>query len=382
MNGSPRVVVTGYGTVCSASGQAEGDDFLAELEAVARRFPDGAGRQRTVPDFQAGPLIDEAALRRMDRFTQLSLVATLKALSRAGLAADAECRERVGLVFNTVFAHFDSTRSYMTKLIRDGVKKVSAAVFPNTVHNAFSGLITMELKVYGSNSTVTGYNPIAYGVDLIRSRRDEAVIVGGSDELIPAVAAAFGSPDFLGAAPPFALGEGAGVLILESEEFARRRGAVPLAEVLDYGTSYAPGTLRQPFTADPAAVERAMRQALERSEVEAAQVDVLSACANGHAALDAAENEALRGLFGGSRPPAVASVKAILGETFGASSVLSGVLGVALLQRQAIPACVDVTPTFFSGATRATDTADHVAVNSVELGGTCTSIVLKRYQER
>jgi 3-oxoacyl-(acyl-carrier-protein) synthase len=371
-----RVVVTGYGTVSSAS-RGGGGDFLDELAAAGREGE--AARQ--VPDFQPAGLIDEGALRRMDRFTQLSLVATLKALRQAGLGADAESRDRVGLVFNTVFAHFDSTRTYMTKLIRDGVKKVSASVFPNTVHNAFSGLITMELKVYGSNSTVTGYNPIAYGVDLIRNGRDDAVIVGGSDELIPAVAAAFGCADFLEDGRPFVLGEGAAVLILESEEFARRRGAAPLAEVLDYGMSYAPGSARQPFTSSADALERAMRQSLELSRLDAAEVDVVSACGNGLPALDAAEKEAVRGLFGGAARPAVAAVKPILGETFGASSVLSGVLGVSLLQRGAVPACVDATPAFFFADAPAARVPGHVAVNSVELGGTCTSVVFKRYQE-
>jgi 3-oxoacyl-[acyl-carrier-protein] synthase II len=370
-----RVVVTGYGTVSSASREGAGD-FLAELEAV----PADAGLTRQVPDFQPGGLIDEGALRRMDRFTQLSLVATLKALRQARLGADAHSRDRVGLVFNTVFAHFDSTRTYMSKLIRDGAKKVSAAVFPNTVHNAFSGLITMELKVYGSNSTVTGYNPIAYGIDLIRNGRDDAVIVGGSDELIPAVAAAFGSPDFLGDNPPFPLGEGAGVLILESEEFARRRGATPLAEVLDYGMSYAPGTERQPFTCSAPAVERAMLQAMELSGLEPVDIDVVSACSNGLGSLDAAEREAVSGLLGGDRPPTVASVKAVLGETFGASSVLSGVLGVSLLQRGAVPARVDATEAFFAG-TPASRVPEHVAVNSVELGGTCTSVLFKRIRQ-
>jgi 3-oxoacyl-(acyl-carrier-protein) synthase len=108
---------------------------------------------------------------------------------------------------------------------------------------------------------------------------------------------------------------------------------------------------------------------------------VVSACANGLDSLDTAEREALRALFGGGRRPAVAGVKAILGETFGASSVLSGVLGVSLLQHRAVPASVDVTPAVFAEAP-ATRVPEHVAVNSVELGGTCTSVVLKRYQER
>jgi 3-oxoacyl-[acyl-carrier-protein] synthase II len=368
-----RVVVTGYGTVSRASRDGSAD-FLAELETA----PGDVGLTRAVPDFQPGGLIDEGALRRMDRFTQLSLVATLKALRQARLGADAASRDRVGLVFNTIFAHFDSTRAYMSKLIRDGAKKVSASVFPNTVHNAFSGLITMELKVYGSNSTVTGYNPIAYGIDLIRNGRDDAVIVGGSDELIPAVSAAFGCPDFLQENAPFALGEGAGVLILESEEFARRRGATPLAEVLDYGMSYAPGNERQPFTSSAPALERALIQALELSGLEPVDVDVVSACSNGLESLDAAEKEALCGLLGGERPPAVASAKAVLGETFGASSVLSGVLGVSLLQRGTVPAWVDATPSFFG--TPASRVPEHVAVNSVELGGTCTSVLFKRYR--
>ena len=128
-----------------------------------------------------------------------------------------------------------------------------------------------------------------------------------------------------------------------------------------------------------------MRRALELSEVRTCQIDALSACANGLPSLDNAERDALHRLFEGCRKPKVARLKAILGETFGASSVFSGILGTTLVDGKGVPSYLDATTDIFPDASTSAVTngiPHHVLVNGVEVGGTCTSMVFKSYRDR
>jgi 3-oxoacyl-[acyl-carrier-protein] synthase II len=372
-----KVFVTGYGSVSCLDGDPE---------------------LHTIPDFDPAAFISAGAARRMDRFTLLAYVAVKKALEQARFEIRPEHRERVGLVFNTCYGPFDSTRHYLMKLIRDGARKAPAAVFPNTVHNAFTGLITIDLKALGTSSTVSGCNPICYGLDMIREGRDDAMIVGGCDELIAAIGAGF---ELAGYPAPraadaggsrasvvdpernaFALGEGAAVLVLESEDFARARGATPLAEVLDYGNTNGPSGSREVFPTDRECIEVAMRQALRRSGIEAAAVDLLSLAANGLPDLARDEREAIDGLFGPGTRPWASAGKGSLGETLAAASSFSTILAVSALAGGGVPATQGLAPgclplRYVAGETVA-GAVDLALVNSVELGGNVTSLALRR----
>jgi 3-oxoacyl-[acyl-carrier-protein] synthase II len=358
-----RVVVTGFGAVSRLENGSPVGDLRSYCRAAASGHATSAAapEHRTVGEFHPGRVIPENVLRRMNRFTQMAMVATYRALERAQLEITPERAERVGLVFNTCFGPFDSTRSYILKVIRDGAKKASASVFPNTVHNAFTGLITMDLKALGSNSTVSGYNAVCYGLDLIRNGYDDAVIVGGCDELIEPIILAFEEAQMgKGDARRMVLGEGAAVLVLESAEFAAARGATALAEILDYGMSSAPGVGTSAFACDSDALEHAMRQALQRSGLQPADIDAVSTCANGSDGLERAEEGALRSVFGASGGIPLVNMKCAVGETLGAAAPFGSMLGVALLDE------------------RARETTRHVMVNNVELGGTITSMVMSR----
>ena len=194
---SRRVFVTGFGAVSP----------LDTAEAAA--FPRTSGETSSAPNqdeerglvsFEPGNYIPEALARRMDRFTQIGYVAVKRALEHARLdpkSLDDATRERTGTILNTCYGPFESTTGYLEKVLHHGAKKAPAAVFPNTVYNAFTGKITIDLGVFGTNSTISGSNPLTYGYDMISQGHDDIMLVGGCEELSPKITQGFRHTGYL-----------------------------------------------------------------------------------------------------------------------------------------------------------------------------------------
>jgi len=392
MNQPQRIFITGYGSV-----NCLGADTLSErMAAPAAGEPAQRPGSHPIAAIEFGEYDDPRVTRRMDRFTQMAYLAVRKALARAGVDMAALPADRVGMIMNTCYGPLDSTRRYISKLIVGGPKKVPAAVFPNTVHNAFTGLITMEIAAHGTNSTVSGQNPICYGLDMIRQGFDDLLIVGGCDELISTLESGFTAAGLdcaadAGGGPGiydrdrnvFALGEGAAVLVIESEASMRARGAQPLAEVLDYGMANGlQGEAANAFPADAGTIAHVMRQALARSGVAPEQVGLVSGAGNGLTRLAQAEMDALGTLFGGAGAPLVSNVKSVLGETLGAAAVFSAIFALECLEQGSVapmPGLVEgCLPGRYVAATARAAELDVALVNAVELGGTITSLALRK----
>lgn len=393
MNKPQRIFITGYGSV-NCLGE---DTFSARMGAAAGQEAP-APASRPIGAIEFGEYDNPRVTRRMDRFTQMAYLAVRKALAKAGVDMATLPADRVGIIMNTCYGPLDSTRRYISKLICDGPKKVPAAVFPNTVHNAFTGLITMEIAAHGTNSTVSGQNPICYGLDMIRQGFDDLLIVGGCDELISTLengfaAAGLGGAGGAGAGPGpglydrdrdvFALGEGAAVLVIENEASMRARGAQPLAEVLDYGMANGlHSEASNAFPSDARTLQYVMQQALERSGVTADQVGLVSGASNGLMRLSQAEMNALATMFGAGSLPLVSNVKAVLGETLGAAAVFSTIFALECLQHGSVAPIPGLAPDCLSeryvAAVAHNAPLEVALVNAVELGGTITSLALRK----
>lgn len=355
MSCSERIFLTGFGTVSTLGATPDALEFPAAFAAA--RTHRSASALRRIEDFAPADYIPEDEARRMDRFTQLGYVAVQRALEHSRLVVEDAHRERIGIILNTCFGPLESTVSFLGKVIRDGAKKAPAAVFPNTVYNAFTGKITIGFGFHGTNSTVSGCNALTYGVEMIRAGVDDAMIVGGCEELAPTIVRGFEQRGYLGpsgtAAAGLALGEGAAALVIEREGFARDRGATLLAEVLDFGHANAVGDVCDPFPADAEALCWAIEQALARSGAKARDVALVSTAGNGLAALAAAEERALDAVFGGRRLGRV-ETKRVLGETLGPAAGFAAIAAAGALA---------------SGG-------GLVLVNAVEFGGSLSSILL------
>ena len=397
MAGKRRVFITGYGSVTRLHSGSELVKQLCERSIAAA----DAELPFTYPigEVDADLYGNGKFTRRMDRFALLAHLAVKHALCHADVNLEKLDRERAGVVMNTCYGPLDSTRRYITKLIREGARKVPAAVFPNTVHNAFTGLITIDLSVHGTNSTVSGYNPILYGVDMIRGGSDDLMIVGGCDELLNAIEIAFSAVGLLDARRTTAirgmggfasdvnslvLGEGAAALVLEGEECVEARGGKALAEIVDYGMANSlSDTFGAAFPADARAVEFAMVQALRRGEVDAGDIGLVCASCNGLPTLARAETQAIDRVFGSSDRPLISNAKSALGETLGAAAALSTMVAVDALSQGVAPPIWGLAPSNlprrYVAGSPAPVTSALALVNSVELGGGTTSLLVKRW---
>jgi len=285
--------------------------------------------------------------------------------------------------------------------ILSGPATVSPMAFANTVINAAAGQTAIWHNLCGVNSTVatgsiSGISAIGHGADLIRCGRSTAVLAGGVDEFSIESFSGFGHAGLLCANSSnlecpvpfdhrrngFALGEGSGFLVLEELTYAMNRGATILAEVRGFATAFDCSQGKNEEIA-VRTLTRAMRTALARSNLVPADIDLVSASANGSVARDDYELSALGNVFGNraERLP-VTAIKCGIGEAFGASgpaqvaiaiqTLHSGKLpGVTGLQEPP-PACPTLT---ISAETQAVGTR-RALINGLGLDGNCCSVVV------
>jgi 3-oxoacyl-(acyl-carrier-protein) synthase len=255
MRSGKIVVLTGYGSLLPPNVWSGGQDIR---QAVRR-----------IPEIGAESLVASAKLRRMDRLAQMAMVAAAAALHSANLSLDGDVALRTGVVFNTWFGPMQTMETYITSIIEHGQKSTPASLYPLTVPNAFTGLVTMELKALGPNLTISGSSAVRFAVDAIRQGFATVMLAGGSDELTPTVVDSFKSCGLIPAdeqavAGEFALAEGAVVLELEEADFAKQRGAVPIAEIVECACGNSVPYTGVPFDLRADHIARTMRRVLER----------------------------------------------------------------------------------------------------------------------
>jgi len=397
MNRKRRVLITGHGSVSSLDNSlsSEVDFYNALLEASPEAECGLSTSIRRILDLHSDRFIPQGQLRRLDRLCQMALIASQKGLASAQLTIGPQIAERSGIVFNNCFGPLQSTETYVSKFIREGVKKAPAGLFPYTVVSVATGLVTMNTKALGTNSTVSGANSVCYGLDAIRQGTDDTMLVGGCDEITSSLASWFqhagyfdawteslSSSNGSGSTPgsTFKLGEGAATLILEESASALGRGAQPLAEVIDYGCAH-PLRSPHPYFVPAECIEAAILKALANSGVQPEQIGLVVSGANGFQRLDEAEGEALNRVFPGSHLPPAIHVKQSIGETLGASGVFSVIVAAEALHRRTLPAALtrNVHGALPASAPVVSD-VEFALVNCYEFGGNINSIVVKKYE--
>jgi 3-oxoacyl-[acyl-carrier-protein] synthase II len=304
-----RFAITALGVV-SPLGVGEAA-FFAALDAGGSAVSvdsDGVATAR-VGDFGAKQQIAPGALRRLPRLSQMAIVAGKQVLA-AGAPLPHYDATRVGVVLGTGLGTLEETIAFMRGYLEGGPEAASPLLFPSSVMNAAAGQLALECKLRGVNSTVnhrdaSALSALTMACDLLELGRADALLVGAVDELsAPALAGyrALGA----GALP---LGEGAGMLLVEREDDARKRGATVRAYVAGRGER---GDDRARVgwgrAADWPEAARAVRDA-----AAGRAIDAVVSGANG-SAFDAREAAALRAGLGAT-PPATTLVPRI-GESF------------------------------------------------------------------
>ncbi len=321
-----RGLVTGTGAV-SPLGRS-GAEFYRRLKAgeSAIRPLDRESRgdmQAThaarYEGFSPQPEIPAMKARRLDRGSQFALIACAQAITEAGYAI-ADGPEAIGIAMGTGSAGAGALTEFLRVLILESPEAAPPFHFPNTVANAPASQVSIELKIYGPNVTITQKDPSALNALLfstlaLASGRARAMLAGAVDEWNAFYAMGF---DRVGAlrgekrVSGIVQGEGAFVLLLEEEAAARDRGAKALARLAGIATA---GVASEPyrFAPDPVAMERAIRGALSDAGAAADGVDLWLSSRDGIADMDRAELEAMRSVFG-SRLPRELSAKDAIGE--------------------------------------------------------------------
>ena len=348
--GSERVVITGVGALTPA-----GLDAAALWDAVA------AGRDCTTAedgtrigrvDLDAGAFLPAKVRRRMDRLGVFSLVAAQLALACAKLELDDENRNRVGAILGTGVGPMESMELFSRPLFEDGPRAANPAVFPNTVYNAATGQVAMNVGAVGPTTTLTaghaaGASAIVYATDVLARGQADAMLAIGADTLTPAVIDAYRA---IGSAHPdgFALSEAGVALLLERHAHADRRGARALAEVLGYGIA-GDGLGVGRWDREGRGAERSMRLALERAGLEPADVATVWSSQSGLESADLAERQALARVFGAGDRPGILAPRMILGEPMGAGAPLSAALAAEGWTRGERPGPALVTSSSLGG---------------------------------
>ena len=320
--------------------------------------------------FTPQPEIPAMKARRFDRGSQFAIVACLEAVREAGfdIAADPE---GIGIAMGTGSAGAGALTEFLRVLFTESPEAAPPFHFPNTVANAPASQVSIELKLYGPNVTITqkdpsGLNALLFAALALESGRARAMLAGAVDEWNPIYALGF---DRVGALrgekrrSGIVQGEGGFALLLEREESARKRGARPLARLAGIAIGGVPSEPYM-FAPSPAAIERTVRGALADAGIEPRDVGLWLPSRNGVEAMDRAEAEVMCAVFG--EPPRAVLVKQAIGEmaASGGGQLVAACRGIA-----------DPAAPFPAGAPR------RALVNSFGAGGNFLAAVFESVED-
>ncbi len=410
-----RIVVTGLG-VCAPNGtgvEAYWSALLAGRSGVRpiAAFDASLLRSRIageVVDFDADTRLSPKTAKRTARFSQLALGAALEAVESAGLAGDdaADVRDRSAIIVGSGIGAFDFFEREHIPFLEKGPGKFHPLTVPLVIPNAAAGIIAMEIGSHGPNFCVTsacasGANSIGTALDLLRSGRADVALAGAAESTISPFAIdgycqlralSTRNDDPAGASRPFSrdrdgfvIAEGAGVLVLEELEHAKRRGATILCELAGYGASADGYHLTAPEPEAKGAV-RAMRAALADAGLAPEAIDLVNAHGTSTPLNDVVETGAIKTVFGDhARKLAVHSTKSMTGHALGAAPALEAAAAVLTIARGTIhptinlhdpdPACdLDYVP-----LTAREAHVEAVMSNSFGFGGHNAVLVFRRF---
>jgi 3-oxoacyl-[acyl-carrier-protein] synthase II len=412
MNGV-RVVVTGTGMITSLGhttrdtweGLKAGRSGIRRIQAFD---PTGSPSQvaSEVVDFKPEQYLDRKEARRMSRFVQLAMVAAKEAMQDAGLIITEANRDQVGVLVGTAIGGLEQMEEAHTTLVTRGASRVSPFTVPMMIGDMAAGQISIAVGARGPNFSIasacaSGAHAIGEAYETIRRGDAVAMLAGASESAItPLALAAFcavravstasvpadqASRPFDRHRDGFVMGEGAGIVVLEELEAARRRGARILAEVIGYAATADASHITAPDPVGAGAAE-AMRRALVKAHVTPADVSYINAHGTATQLGDVAETLAIKDVFqeAAYRVP-ISSTKSMLGHLLGAAGSVEAVICVKAIQEGVAPPTtnlVDPDPQcdldYIPEGARELN-IDVVLSNSFGFGGHNASLVLRHF---
>ena len=361
-----------------------------------------------VKQFDPLQFVDKKDVKKMDVFIQLAIAATEFAMKDATLKVSPDHATRTGVFIASGIGGFSTIEREHKALLEGGPRRISPFFIPAAIINLAAGQVSIRFGAKGPNSaTCTACSASAHAIgdafEIIKRDDADVMIAGGSEAAItPMGVGGFAAMRALStrndephrASRPFekdrdgfVMGEGAGVVILEELEFARRRGASIYAELVGYGMSADAFHITAPSEDGDGGV-RVMQAALKRAGVEPEQVDYINAHGTSTPYNDRLETIAIKRLFGEhARTVAISSTKSMTGHLLGAAGGLEAGITVLAIRHQLIPPTINYeTPDpdcdldYVPNVKRAA-TIDYALSNSFGFGGTNGALLFKRFDE-
>lgn len=360
-----RVVVTGIGLICGVGHTTEEvwRNLLAGKSGVARITQFDASQfacqiAAEVKNFDPLQFVEKKELKKMGRFIYLALAAAVEAMNASGLKVTDEISTRTGVHIGSGIGGFDVIEREHLNLINGGPRKISPFFIPASIVNLAAGHVSIRYNAKGPNeATCTACTSSAHSIGdayKIIGRCDADVMIAGGTEaaITPMGVGGFAAMRALStrndapekASRPwdsgrdgFVIGEGAGILVLEELEFARRRGAKILAEIVGYGMSGDAHHITQPAENGDGAF-RVMQNTLNDAKVQPQDVGYINAHGTSTDIGDKLETIAIKRAFGEhARKLAVSSTKSMTGHLLGGAGGLEAGITVLALRDQLLP---------------------------------------------
>ncbi len=408
-----RVVVTGMGMV-SSLGNTVGETWSNMLDGKSgvrpiTAFDASAFSTRisaSVQDFDITPYLTEKEARKLDVFIQFGMAAGIQAVEDSGIEVTNENAARMGCIVGSGIGGLGNIEQTSLLINERGPRRVSPFFVPGSIINMIAGNLSIKYGFKGINLAIstactTGTHSIGLAAREIMYGVADVMIAGGSEmATTPVGIGGFGAAralskrndDPAAASRPwdkdrdgFVLGDGAGVLVLEELEHAKKRGAKIYAELVGVGNSADAFHITSP-SGDGA--ELSMRNALNDAGIDYSTVNYINAHGTSTNAGDLAECNAVKQVFGShAHDLAVSSTKSMVGHLLGASGAVEAIFSVLAIQDQVAPPTINLDnpdegcDLNFVPHTAQTMPIDAVLSNSFGFGGTNGSLVFKQFTE-
>lgn len=361
---SHRVVITGVGVVSPVGNNKE--EFWSNIkEGVCgidriTRFELTEGYDVTVAaevkDFDASKYIDRKEQRRLDRFAQYAIYAAKEAMEDSKLDMSVEDPTRVGVIIGSGIGGLETIEQENRKLFERGPKRVSPFFIPMAISNMGAGNVSIYLGAKGICSTIvtacaSGTHSIGEAFRALKTGENDVIFAGGAEASVTqigiagfqALTALSKSTDPKRASIPFdkerngfVMGEGAGVLVLETLEHATKRGAHIIAEVVGYGATGDAYHITSP-SPDGEGAARCMQLAIEEAGISSEEVGYINAHGTSTEYNDKFETLAIKKVFGEDTKVAVSSTKSMTGHLLGAAGGIEAIVIAKSLEDGYLP---------------------------------------------
>jgi 3-oxoacyl-[acyl-carrier-protein] synthase II len=410
-----RVVVTGLGLITACGNSVDetwesliagrsGADFIQKFDT--EKFDVKFACE--VKNFDPLTLIEKREARRMGAFSQFAIFAADEAIKHSGLVIDESNAFEIGTYIGSGIGDFWAIEREHEKLLNDGPNRVSPFFIVSAIVNLAAGNVSIRFGAKGPNSATAtacaaGAHAIGDSFRIIERGDADAMICGGAESAItPMSVSGFNSMKALStcnddpkrASRPFDLnrdgfviGEGAGIMILEELEFAKKRGAKIYGEVVGYGMTGDAFHQTSPDDTGSGAI-RVMNKAIKDAGITPDKIDYINAHGTSTFYNDRGETKAIKAVFGEhTKKLAVSSTKSMHGHALGAAGGIEAVISIMTLLNQKIPPTInydtpdpdcdlDYVPNVARDAK-----VDYVLSNSFGFGGTNACLIFKKYDE-